>query len=256
MPPANPIHFHSSMRPPQPRKSQYAKVAEDLAREIENGFYKIGDLLPSEADLCERYNISNHTVRHAMRVLQDKKLAMPERGRGTRVIGASSKRRYIHALDSIPDLGELVKNTKIRVIRRTNIPFDQALTPLPAHVPEWQLIEAIRYVTLKEPLVWKHVYIDPIFTKAAKKIGSSSEPIYKLIERFYDESLSRVKQEVGAVLIRGAAAGILRVNEGAPGLAIARQYIGASGRILEVTYSVYPADRFRYRSELRLEHTG
>lgn len=244
------------MRTAQPKKSQYAKVAEELAQKIENGFYKIGDLLPSEADLCKHYNISNHTVRHAMRVLQDMKLAMPERGRGTRVVGASSKKRYIHALDSIPDLGELVKNTKIRVLRRTTIPFALALTPLPSQVPQWELIEAIRYVTAKEPLVWKHVYIDPIFTKAAKKIGSSNEPIYKLIERFYDESLAKVKQEVGAVLIRGAAAGILHVTDGAPGLAIARQYIGASGRILEVTYSVYPADRFRYHSELRLEHTG
>jgi GntR family transcriptional regulator len=243
------------MRPAPPRKSRYAKVAQDLAQEIENGSYKIGDLLPSEADLCKRYNISNHTVRHAMRVLHDMKLTTPERGRGTRVVAISSKKRYIHTLDSIPDLGELAKNTKIRVIRRTKIPFDHALTPLPAHVPEWQLIEAIRYVTAKEPLVWKHVYIDPIFTKAANKIGSSSEPIYKLIERFYDESLTKVMQEVGAVLIRGEAAGILRVTEGAPGLAIARKYIGASGRILEVTYSVYPADRFRYHSELRLEHT-
>lgn len=243
------------MPSPKKIKSQYAKVAQELAQEIETGFYKIGDLLPSEADLCERYNISNHTVRHAMRVLHSMKLAMPERGRGTRVIGTSRKKRYIHSLDSIPDLGELVKNTKIRVLRRTKIPFTHALTPLPSRVPEWQLIEAIRYVTAKEPLVWKHVYIDPIFTKAAKKIGISSEPIYKLIERFYDESLEKVKQEVGAVLIRGEAACILHVTEGTPGLAIARQYIGASGRILEVTYSVYPADRFRYHSELRLEHT-
>lgn len=237
-------------------KSQYAKVAQELAQAIENGFYKVGDLLPSEADLCKRYSISNHTVRHAMRVLHGMKLAMPERGRGTRVIGNSSKKRYIHALDSIPDLGELVKNTKIRVLRRAKIPFDQALTPLPSQVPEWQLIEAIRYMTAKEPLVWKHVYIDPIFNKAAKKIGSSSEPIYKLIERFYDESLAKVKQEVGAVLIRGEVSGTLHVAEGTPGLAIARQYIGTSGRTLEVTYSVYPADRFRYHSELRLEHTG
>lgn len=243
------------MPSPKKSKSQYAKVAQELAQAIENGFYKIGDLLPSEADLCKRYSISNHTVRHAMRVLHGMKLAMPERGRGTRVIGTSRKKRYIHTLDSIPDLGELVKNTKIRVIRRTKIPFDHALTPLPSQVPEWQLIEAIRYVTVKEPLVWKHVYIDPIFTKAAKKIGSSSEPIYKLIERFYDESLAKVKQEVGAVLIRGEAASMLHVAEGTPGLAIARQYIGASGRILEVTYSIYPADRFRYHSELRLEHT-
>ena len=191
-----------------------------------------------------------------MRVLHGMKLASPERGRGTRVTGASSKKRYIHSLDSIPDLGELIRNTKIRVLRRARIPAAGGLVSLPSQVPEWLLVEVIRYIKVKEPLVWKHVYIDPRFSRAAKTIGSSSEPIYKLIERFYSESLIKVRQEVSAVLIRGAIADILRVTPGTPGLAIARQYIGASRRILEVTYGVYPADRFRYQSELRLEHTG
>lgn len=237
------------------RKARYTLVAEEIAQAIEEGRYEVGDLLPSEAELCASYSISNHTVRHAMRVLREMKLVMPERGRGTRVIGASSRKRYIHSLDSIPDLGELVKDTKIRVIRRRKITAANALLTLPPGTPEWLLIEAIRYAKPRQPIAWKHVYIDSRFPKAAKEVGSSSEPIYKLIERFYSESLVRVKQEVGAVLIRGTAAEKLRVPEGTPGLAIARQYIGASGCIFEVTYSIYPADRFRYHSELRLEHT-
>jgi len=242
------------MTPVSQKKSRYATVAQELALAIETGIYAVGDLLPSEAELCLRYDISNHTVRHAMRVLHAMKLAAPERGRGTRVIGTSSKKRYIHSLDSIPDLGELVKNTKIRVLRRARIQPADALVPLPDHIPEWQLIEAVRYVNVKEPLAWKHVYIDSRFSKAARKVGGSSEPIYKLIERLYAESLYKVKQEVGAVLISRAAAARLRVAEGTPGLAITRHYIGASERILEVTYSIYPANRFRYHSELRLEH--
>ena len=76
----------SSMPSLKKSKSQYAKVAEELAQKIENGFYKIGDLLPSEADLCKHYNISNHTVRHAMRVLQDMKLAKPHSSMSSRAI--------------------------------------------------------------------------------------------------------------------------------------------------------------------------
>lgn len=243
------------MKSPTAPKARYAQIARELAQQIETGVYKVGDLLPSEAELCKRHGISNHTVRHAMRVLQDMKLAAPERGRGTRVIGTSSKKRYIYSLDSIPDLGELVKSTKIRVLRRARIAAGEALMPLPDTIPEWLLIEAVRHITPGEPLVWKHVYLDARFSKAAGKVGSSSEPIYRLIERFYKETLIRVKQEVGAVLIDGTAADILRVPTGTPGLAIVRQYIGGNGRVLEATYSIYPADRFRYHSELRLEHT-
>lgn len=237
------------------QEPRYARVARDLAQAIEAGTYKVGDLLPSESELCARYGISNHTVRHAMRVLHSMKLAAPERGRGTRVTGSSRRSRYIHSLDSIPDLGELARNTKIEVLRRVRIAAAEALIPLPGTSASWHLIEAVRYGRANAPLVWKHVYIDGRFPRAAREVGGSSAPIYKLIERFYSESLARVKQEVGAVLIEGTAAGILRVSAGTPGLAIARQYIGASGRIFEATYSIYPAGRFRYRSELRLEHS-
>ncbi len=236
------------------QKARYALVAGEIARAIEEGRYEVGDLLPSEAELCASYSISNHTVRHAMRVLREMKLVMPERGRGTRVIGTSTRTRYVHSLDSIPDLGELVKDTKIRVVRRRRIAAADALVALPSGTSGWLLIEAIRDARPGQPMAWKHVYIDSRFPKAAKEVGSSSEPIYKLIERFYNESLVRVKQEVGAVLIEGTAAEKLQVPEGTPGLAIARQYIGTSGCIFEVTYSVYPADRFSYHSELRLEH--
>jgi DNA-binding GntR family transcriptional regulator len=239
--------------PPRTRKAQYVRVAEDLVLAIEKGRYARGDLLPSEADLCRTYGISNHTVRHAMRVLRERGLAVPEHGRGTRVIATSTRSRFVHTLDSIPDIGELVKDTSIRVLRRDRVDAGKAALPLPTDVPRWLLIEAIRYTRAAEPLVWKHVYIDARYPKAAREVGSSSEPIYKLVEQFYGERIERVEQEVGAVLIDGHAADALQVDAGTPGLLIDRHYRSMGGRVFEVTRSIYPAARFRYHSELRLE---
>ncbi len=242
-----------SMHKPSPKKTRYALVAEELARAIEAGTYAVGDLLPSESELRVRFGVSSHTVRHAMSMLQQMKLTTPERGRGTRVIGTATGKRYTHSLETIPDLGELVKGTLIRVLKRRRIAAADAVIDLPGTLRTWQLIEAIRYVKNGQPLVWKQVYLDPEYSSVARKIGASSEPIYKLIERVYSEVLIRVKQEVGAVLITGEAAKILRVRSGSPGLAIVRHYIGRGGRIFEVTYGIYPASRFRYQSDLRLE---
>ena len=76
---------------------------------------------------------------------------------------------------------------------------------------------------------------------------------YRLVERLYGEKLVTVRQEVAATAIAPAIAAILAVEGGSPGLLVERQYVGESGRVFEVTRSVYPAGRFRYSSELHLD---
>lgn len=238
---------------PSSHKPRYSVIADDFTRAIERGRYPVGTLLPSEAELRAKYEVSHHTIRDAMRVLQELRLVIPERGRGTRVVARSAKSRYVHTLDAIPDLGEVARETRIKVLRRERIRRSQAERALPDHSEDWFLIEAVRSIPA-HPLVWKQVYIDACYAKAALKVGASNTPIYRLIERLYGEKLVTVRQEVAATPIMGSIAVALAVESGSPGLLIEREYIGETGRVFEVTKSIYPAGRFRYSSELRLDH--
>lgn len=47
----------------------YWRVADDIIAKIESGVWHLGDKLPSEHVLCERYNVSQITVRRALREL-------------------------------------------------------------------------------------------------------------------------------------------------------------------------------------------
>jgi GntR family transcriptional regulator len=236
----------------QSRKSRYAAIADEIAGAIARGHYPVGTLLPSEAELRAQYDVSHHTVREAMRVLQDMRVVAPERGRGTRVIARAATARYVHSLEAIPDLGEVARETRIKVLRRTQIRRAESPAGLPADSDKWFLIEAVRS-TGGRPLVWKQVYIDARYAKAALKVGSSNTPIYRLVERLYGEKLVTVRQEVAATPIAPEVATVLGVTIGSPGLLIEREYVGESGRVFEVTKSIYPADRFRYSTELRLD---
>ncbi len=236
-----------------PRKPRYAVIADEIADAIGGGQHPVGTLLPSEAELRAHYDVSHHTVREAMRVLQDLRLVAPERGRGTRVLARSvTAPRYVHTLEAIPDLGEVTRETRIKVLRRTRVRRGDAESALPPGSDAWYLIEAVRS-TPSHPLVWKQVYIDARYAKAALKVGASNTPIYRLVERLYGEKLVTVRQEVAATAIAPPIAAILAVDSGSPGLLVERQYVGESGRVFEVTKSVYPAGRFRYSSELHLD---
>lgn len=240
----------------QAPKPRYLALAEEITRAIRDGAYAVGTLLPSEAELCVTHRVSRHTVREATRVLQDLGLVVRHQGLGTRVQSSKVASRYVLAMDAIPDLWEYVKNTKLKVVRRKVVQAKDAITPLPggdgAHW--WQLVEAVRYAEFGEPIAWKRVYIDTEYGGVMSQIGRHRVPIYALIEQRYGIKTVKVKQDISAVAIPKEAARALRVTPGSSGLAILRHYVASDGRVFEVTMSVYPANRFRYSVELRLEY--
>jgi DNA-binding GntR family transcriptional regulator len=142
-----------------PLKPRYSVIADEVARAIERGQYQIGTLLPSEAELRAQYDVSHHTVREAMRRLQELRLVTPEQGRGTRVVARSAVARYVHSLEAIPDLGEVARETRIKVLRRARIRRSQAERELPDHSYEWILIETVRS-TYRHRRELRHVEID------------------------------------------------------------------------------------------------
>src|ERR1700742_4883257 len=131
---------------PSARKPRYSVIADDVARAIERGRYPVGTLLPSEAELRATYDVSHHTVRDAMRVLQELRLVVPEHGRGTRLVSRSTKSRYVPSLDSIPDVGVFARETRMKGLRRERIQRSRAECVLPDHSEDWFLIEAVRSI--------------------------------------------------------------------------------------------------------------
>lgn len=61
----------------------YAQLAQILRAQIAAGLFRPGDRLPSESQLCERYQVSPMTVRRAINLLVDQGLVVAEQGRGT-----------------------------------------------------------------------------------------------------------------------------------------------------------------------------
>ena len=61
----------------------YIRIAEQLRRDIQAGMFAVGDRLPTETQLSERFDVNRHTLRRAIGVLKDEGLLRVERGRGT-----------------------------------------------------------------------------------------------------------------------------------------------------------------------------
>ena len=64
-------------------KSNVAIVRESLEDIIKSGFWKPDDKLPSEAELCVKYNVGRSTVREAINMLKAKDILHTVPGQGT-----------------------------------------------------------------------------------------------------------------------------------------------------------------------------
>lgn len=61
----------------------YSQLANILRCSMVDGILRPGDQLPSEAQLCERYNVSPMTVRRTINLLVDQGVVIAQQGRGT-----------------------------------------------------------------------------------------------------------------------------------------------------------------------------
>jgi GntR family transcriptional regulator/GntR family frlABCD operon transcriptional regulator len=65
----------------------YRQLYELLRKQITDGVFKPGDLLPSENDLCAQHNITRPTVRHALDALMNEGMILKHKGKGSIVYG-------------------------------------------------------------------------------------------------------------------------------------------------------------------------
>ena len=77
----------NKMRSSEPK---YLEIVNWIQAKIENGELKSGNKLYSENELSEMFHISRQTVRHAIDVLEQRKLVMRIQGSGTYISGTDS----------------------------------------------------------------------------------------------------------------------------------------------------------------------
>lgn len=235
---------------------QYVLVAQALIDDIERGRYPVGSLLPPELDLCTHFGVSRHTVREAIRRLQERGLVTRQRGVGTAVRAERVEPGYVQSVASIADLPQYVEDTRLVTHASEDVIADDSLAEL-LDCPvgqRWVHVTGYRYAGRDRlPIALTHIYINAAYGGIHKLIGTLKVPVYTLIERQYGEAVVEVKQEIRATLLGAGEARELKVRRGSAGLEIIRRYLGTNGRVLEVAINRHPAARFSYSMTLRLQ---
>lgn len=232
----------------------YKKVVSILRDEIVRGEFPIGSLLPTEIELCARFNISRHTVREALRELRAQGLVTSRRGSGTTVIPPSeAPHTYVHQSGSFDELSQYVGH-RWDILSSEMVTLDDALAERidSDRDTRWVRIHALRYQQDDTaPPCWTEVYLHSDYAQAARLIGKQQRAMYELIQDLYGIHINEATQTIRGIEAPDHVAKALKLKKRSVVIEVERIYRLADGKVIEVSYNLYPVTQFQFSIKLR-----
>lgn len=239
---------------PGSRQPLYVQLAHALGEHIESGKYPVGDLLPTEAELGLTYNVSRYTVRQAIQHLRQQGLVSARKGVGTRVEARQQTTRYLHAIPSLTELLQFAHETRLDLIDHETLKARGVLAGQLGCRPgkPWVRVVGIRYGPGNDlPICHSEVLFDAAYSAIAKDVSTLRTALWSLIEQRFGETVIEVDQHIEATLLDPHMAENLKAPAGSPALKFTRRYYVTGRRLVELSVSVHPADRFTYRMTIK-----
>jgi GntR family transcriptional regulator len=240
--------------PPGPR---YAALARVLAAEIGRGRYPVGSLMPTEAELQRRFDVSRHTLREALRELKSRGLIAARAGVGTTVRASAPGSRFVQGVGTLQELIQFFEATRMQTLRRRVLIADAAMAEKRPVRPgqEWHEAEVLRFRPGDpRPVASMSILVRPEHADVLDQIDTSNVPVFSLIEQRHEVRLAEVRQQIVAVNLGRTAARLLQARAGAPTLEITRSYVDDHDRSVMIAVGLYPADRFVHSTRFRVHH--
>ncbi len=223
-----------------------------IVAKIATGEWAAGAAIPTEAELARDADVAVGTVRKAVDLLAAEGVLAREQGRGTFVRRPSLDRSLFRFFRLEGDAGRQVPTAKILRRRRGPCPA----TPSAALGLE-QGTQALRIDRLRldgdAPLLLEEIWLpldrfEPIAELPIAEFGDLLYPVY---ERLCGEVVALADETLTVETATPAHAAALDLPAGSPVVVIERIARGYDRHPIEWRRSHGPADRFRYRVEIR-----
>ncbi|MFV0295785.1 MAG: GntR family transcriptional regulator [Hyphomicrobiaceae bacterium] len=232
----------------------YVQLAQTLGERIANGTYPVGSLLPTEAELGQAFSVSRYTVRQAIHHLRMQGLVSARKGVGTRVETQEAAPSYSQSIRSLGELLQYATQTRLEVLSVEEIGVRGKSAEAIGTRPKtpWIRVAGIRHGNDGErPDCFNEVVFDGAYQALIADKRELRTAIWSLIEQDFGETIVEVEQEIEATVLDEEMAALLKAEVGEPALKFTRRFFVTGRRLVEVTVSVHPADRFIYRMTIR-----
>jgi len=224
----------------------YQKIENDIKTKIERNELKSGDIIPSENQLTQLYDVSRMTVRQALNNLVSDGYLYKHKGKGT-FVSQRKIEKNIHGVrgftEEMEDVGRVVKSEVVK--------FEKVLPPKHIadklfldHKHEAFYIERIRYAD-DVPVLFEVLYV-PYDLFKDLTIEHMTHSFYDYIHKNTIYQISHCFQIIEAKPADSDIVTTLKVAEHTPVLSIIRNTFLNNGRPFEYVVATYRSDQYKF----------
>lgn len=227
-----------------PGRTLWAQIADAVAEDIALGGLAAGEQLPTEHQLAARFGVNRHTVRRALRELEQAGLIRVERGRGTFVedgvvnIALGRRTRFSESVgaESAIRTHELLKAYEVparaEIARLLELKKGAPLTCL----------ETLGFIN-RRPVGIGYHYLSAVRFPGIAALFADTHSITRCLKAFGVDDYTRARTVVSAVMPTAEQARILQQPRTRPILRTEWHNIDAAGRPIEYGMTLHAGDR-------------
>ena len=234
------------------RTQLYFQLYDILYREIRDGVYKPGQLLPTESTLMERYHISRITVRKALELLMNDGLIARRRGYGTFVQNKKVEQTLTRVEHFANEMEKRGLESSVTMLSNELLYASRAIAGWLDIEEGDELIrvERLRYAD-GVPMCIESSHLIRSRCPGVQGQDFSRRSLRRFLEEEYGIIWKRAGQRIYAVGASARLAGYLGIKEGDPLLYIERVSYDTDERPGEYLQAWYRGDSYYFTAALK-----
>ncbi len=233
------------------RTQLYFQLYDILYKDIRDGVYKPGQLLPTENTLIEQYHISRITVRKALDLLMNDGLIAKRRGYGTFVQNRKVEQTLTRVQHFASEMEKRGYVSSVTMLANEVVYASKAVAGelCIGEGDELVRVERLRYAD-GVPMCIESSYLIRARCPDVQRHDFSKQSLRKFLEDRYDIVWKRARQKIYAVAATARTAGYLGIKEGDPLIYIERVSYTRDDEPAEYLQTWYRGDSYYLTAEL------
>lgn len=230
----------------------YIQVKDVIREQIRSRIWQPNDQLPSEAELCDAFNVSRTVIRQALQDLIHDGLIIRRKGKGSFVAPAKISEQLVQKLTGFyHDMVAQGYHPVTHVLKQEVIPSPPKVAAnlgIPAGTP---VIEIVRLRFVEDtPIVLVSSYLPHALCPGLATDDLSNQSLYDLLEKNHHLYIARGRRVMQAVPAPENEAQLLQVEKGAPLFLLDSISYLEDDTPIEYYYAYHRGDRSQFEVEL------
>ncbi len=259
----------ASSTPPEPHDSQgvtlgskvplfsplYQQIKSLLLTGLEKGDWRPGEMIPSEMELAQRFQVSQGTVRKAIDELSQENLLVRKQGKGTFVATHSEQGVQYRFLKLVanPEKPQYIGPAKRDILWcKLSVPSTQesSALQLKPDAKVWHIRRILSFASL--PTILEDLCLPAAAFEglSAQELQYHQGPTYALFETKYGVRMVRAQEQIRATLPSPEVCQLLSIESNVPLLSVERTSFTYQDVPMEIRRALYRTDHHHYKNEL------